>query len=163
EGFFDKEGLEAQKIIEPKAIGNIVKAEGEYVLREDEAGRFKLYEYPKKDEEYVIGGDTAEGLEHGDESVWVVINKRTSETVCVYNHRIPPDEFAEDGILLANYYNEAIIAPEAKGYGYGVCQDIWKDYGNIYRNVKTKTGEEKETNDLGFITSTPSRRQMLAQ
>ena len=163
EGFFDKDGLALQEIIEPKAVGNIVKVEGEYVFREYDAGRFKIYEYPKEGEEYVIGGDTAEGLDHGDGSGWVVKNKKTRDVACVYYHRIPPDEFASDGIMLANYYNEAIIAPENKGYGYGVCQDIWKEYGNIYRNVKTKEGTDKETNELGFNTNRSTRSEMLMQ
>jgi len=163
DSFFDKDGLNEQEIVEPKSIGNIVKFEGEYVFRENETGLFKIYEYPKKGEEYIIGGDTAEGLEHGDESTWVVVNNRTNETACVYNHRIPPDDFAQDGIILANFYNEAMIAPENKGYGYGVCQDIWNSYGNIYRNIKTKEGNEKETKDLGFNTNSSTRREMLAQ
>ena len=162
-GFFDKDGLALQEIIEPKTVGNIVKVEGEYVFREYDAGRFKIYEYPKVGEEYAIGGDTAEGLEHGDGSGWVVKNKKTRDVACVYYHRIPPDEFASDGIMLANYYNEAIIAPENKGYGYGVCQDIWKEYGNIYRNVKTKEGDDKETNELGFNTNRSTRSEMLMQ
>ena len=92
-------------------------------------------------------------MEHGDESVWFVGNKKTNRTACVYNHKIPPDEFSEDGILVANFYNQAMIAPENKGYGYGVCQDIYKQYGNIYRNIKTKTGSQVETKDLGFNTN----------
>lgn len=161
--FFDKEGLKKQVIQKPIAIGNIVREDGQYRFREDNTGLFKFYKFPKRDEQFVIGADPAEGLEHGDKSSAVVLNKRTNEVVCAYNHNIPPDRFAEDLIKVGNYFNECIIACENKGYGYAVNQDLYKKYGKVYRKVQTKTGVKEQTLDLGFNTNSTTRPQILAQ
>jgi len=161
--FFDKSALKAQDITKPKAIGNIVKEEGKYVFRNDQTGLFKIYQFPMRGEEYVIGGDPAEGLENSDKTSAVVLNKRSNKTVCAYNHNIAPDRFAEDLIKLGHYYNSSIVVCENKGYGYSVNQDLYKKYGRVYRKIKTKKGFTEPTLDLGWNTNSVSRPQMLAQ
>lgn len=167
--YFNREALKRQEIKKPLAVGNIVKEEGRYIFRQDAVGLFKIYEYPKSksplipEEQYIVAGDPAEGLEHGDKTAGIVINKRTNKTACVYNHNIPPDRFAEDLAKMGHYYNEAIIACENKGYGYSVNQDLYKHYGKVYRKIKTKKGFTEPTLDLGFTTSSVTRQQMLAQ
>lgn len=161
--FFDKEALKSQSIIKPFSIGNLVKEEGRYLLRYDNTGLFKFYHKPLFGEQYVVGADAAEGLEHGDKSAAVVLNKRTNRTCCVYNHNISPDRFAEDLVKLATYYNNSIIACENKGYGYSVNQDIYKKYGNVYRRIKSKKGFTEPTQELGWNTNSVTRPQMLSQ
>lgn len=161
--YFDREALKRQAIQKPLKVGNIVKDEGRYVFREDAAGLFNIYEFPKVGEQYVVGADPAEGLEHGDKSAGIVINKRSNKTACSYNHNIPPDRFEEDLIKMGNYYNLAVIACENKGYGYSVNQGLFKRYGKVYRRVKTKTGVKEPTLELGWNTNSASRPQMLAQ
>lgn len=161
--FFNRDALKEQEIKKPIAIGNIVKEESKYVFRNDPAGLFKLYEFPKQYEQYAIGADPAEGLENRDKSSGVVLNKKTNKTACIYNHNIPPDRFAEDLIKLGNYFNEALIACENKGYGYSVNQDLYKKYGKVYRKTKTKKGFNEPTMELGWNTNSISRPQMLSQ
>ena len=161
--FFNREALKLQKAKPPLAVGNIVKEEGRYIFREDPAGLFKIYEFPKKNEQYVIGGDPAEGLEHGDKSAGIVINKRSNKTVCAYNHNVPPERFEEDLIRMGYYYNESIIACESKGYGTSVNQGLYKRYGKVYRKIRTKTGIKEQTMELGYNTNSSTRPQMLAQ
>ena len=168
--YFNREALQRQEIRKPLAVGNIVKEEGRYIFREDPAGLFKIYEFPKRStnpmipqEQYIVAGDPAEGLEHGDKTAGIVINKRTNKTACVYNHNIPPDRFEEDLIRLGNYYNEGIVACENKGYGYSINQGLYKRYGKVYRKIKTKKGFTEPTLELGFNTNSITRPQMLAQ
>lgn len=161
--YFNREALKKQEIQKPVAIGNIVKEDGKYIFREDGVGLFKIYEFPKKGEQYVVAGDPAEGLEHGDKSAGIVLNKRSNKTACTYNHNIAPDRFEEDLIKMGSFYNEAIVACENKGYGYSVNQGLYKHYGKVYRRVKTKTGIKEPTLDLGFNTNSVSRPQMLSQ
>lgn len=161
--FFNREALKRQEIRKPLAIGNIVREEGRYVFREDLAGLFRIYEFPQKGEQYIITGDPAEGLEHGDKASGVSLNKRTNKTACIYNHNIPPDRFEEDLIKMANYYNEGIIACENKGYGYSINQGLYKRYGKVYRKIKTKKGFKEPTFELGWNTNRITRPQMLAQ
>jgi hypothetical protein len=161
--YFDREALKRQEIKRPVAVGNIVKEESRYVFREDAAGVFSIYEFPKIDGQFVVAGDPAEGLEHGDKSAGIVINKRTNKTACIYNHNIPPDRFEEDLIKMGNYYNEATIACENKGYGYSVNQGLFKRYGRVYRRVRNKKGFNEPTMELGWNTNSATRPQMLAQ
>ncbi len=161
--FFDREALKRQEPQKPFTFGNIVKEEGKYVFRENSAGVLCIYEFPRKGEQYVIGADPAEGLEHGDKSSGVVLNKRTNKTVCIYNHNIPPDRFEDDLVKLGNFYNESLIACENKGYGYSVNQGLYKKYGRVYRRLKTKKGFNEPTLELGFNTNSVTRPQMLSQ
>lgn len=161
--FFNREALKQQLIKNPLAVGNILKEDGRYIFREDPAGLFKFYEFPKRGEQYIVAGDSAEGLEHGDKSAGIVINKRTNKTACVYNHNIPPERFEEDLIRMGNFYNEAVIACENKGYGYAVNQGLYKHYGKIYRRINSKKGPKEPTMELGFNTNSVTRPQMLAQ
>lgn len=160
--FFDKTALGRQEIRKPLAMGNIVR-DGKYVFRADTTGLFKIYEMPVREGQYVVAADPAEGLEHGDKSACVVLNKRTNKTACVYNHNIPPDRFEEDLIKIGHFYNDAIIACESKGYGYSINQGLYKSYGRVYRKVKTKKGFGEHTLELGFNTNRMTRPQMLAQ
>ena len=160
--YFNREALKRQEIHKPIASGNIVRDEG-YIFREDAAGLFKIYEFPRKGEQYVVGADSAEGLERGDKSAGIVINKRTNKTVCAYNYNTPPDRFEEDLIKMGSFYNMAVIACENKGYGYSVNQGLYKHYGKVYRRIKTKTGIKEPMLDLGWNTNSVSRPQMLAQ
>ncbi len=160
--FFDKAGLGRQEILKPLSVGNIVK-DGVYSFRENGTGLFKIYEFPKRGEQYVVAGDPAEGLEHGDKSAAVVLNKRTNKTACVYNHNIPPDRFEEDLIKLGHFYNDSIIACESKGYGYSINQGLYKNYGKVYRKIKNKKGVIEQTLELGWNTNSVTRPQMLAQ
>ena len=160
--FFDREALKLQ---EPKKpfIGSIVKENGRYVFRESSTGVFKFYGFPKRAGQYAIGGDSAEGLEHGDKSAACVIDKLNNETVCTYNHNVPPERFGEDLLKLGHFYNQAWIACENKGYGYSVNQELYKNYGNVYRRINTKKGMKIQTNELGWNTNSISRPTMLAQ
>ena len=161
--FFDKNALKSQMVIKPVAVGNIVKEDGKYVYRQDSSGLFSFYAFPQRGEEYVVGGDPAEGLEHGDKSAGIVINKRTNKTVCTYNHNTAPDRFAEDLIKMGHLFNDALIVCENKGYGYSVNQDLYKKYGKVYRRLKTKKGFSEPTLELGFNTNSVTRPQILAQ
>lgn len=161
--FFNKNALKEQKIEKPLFVGNIVKEDGRYKLRVDSTGLFKIYDLPKRGEQYIVAGDAAEGLPHGDKCAAVVLNKRTNNTVCVYNHNIPPDRFEEDLIKMGNYYNEATVVCENKGYGFSVNQGLYRKYGKVYRKIKHKKGFDEPTLELGWNTNSATRPQMLAQ
>ena len=160
--YFNKSALKEQEIQKPLAVGNIVKDGYRHVLRVDSTGLFKIYEVPKRGEQYVLGADTAEGLPHGDKSAAVVLNKRTNKTACVYNHNTAPDRFAEDLIKMGNYYNQAIVACENKGYGTSVNKDLYKGYGRVYRKIKQKKGFKEPTLELGWNTNRATRPTVLA-
>ena len=144
-------------------IGDIVRLDNRYIFRECEEGKFRIYEFPQKETQYAIGGDSAEGLPHGDDSAMIVLNKKTNNVVCAYNCQADSDDFSLDLIKAGHFYNMAMIAVENKGYGTSVCKKIYAHYGNIFRKIRDKTGQIDVTDELGWNTNSVTRPQMLGQ
>lgn len=168
--YFNREQLLRQEekslLIKAKGfpkIGDIVKLDNKYQFRECEEGRFRVFEYPDRDSTYCIGADAAEGLPHGDDSAMIVLNKKTNKVALAYNCTCDGDEFAEDLIKAARFYNSCMIAPESKGYGSAVCRKIYNHYGNIYKKIRDNTGHIDVSDELGWNTNSSTRPAMLAQ
>lgn len=168
--YFDRESLlrqeekgEKVKIKGWPKVGDIVRLDGKYIFRESEDGKYRIFEYPEERKQYSIGADAAEGLSTGDNSAIVGINNETNRTVFTYSIQSDADELIEDLIKVGNYYNQAMIAPENKGYGTSVCKGVYKHYGNVYRKVRDNTGQDDVTNELGWNTNAATRPRMLEQ
>ena len=168
--FFDRDSLliqeERMEVIKKKGFpktGDIVKLDGKYIFRECEDGKFRLYEYPDPAALYCIGGDSCEGLAHGDDAALCVLNKKTNKTAMAYNCVSDTDELAVDAMKAGYFYNNAMIAVENKGYGTAVNKKIYSHYGNIFRKVRDKTGHLETTDELGWNTNATTRPQMLGQ
>jgi hypothetical protein len=160
--FFDRRGLNMQVVQRPIDKGEIFFENLKYQFRSMPHGRIEIYEHPMKDDQYVVAADASEAI-GSDEAAIVVLSKLLNKTVAQVVGQHTPEELAAMCIALGNLYNNAIVAPENKGYGYMVCQDVYKQYGNIYKRIITKAGDNKETEELGWNTSSVSRPQMLAQ
>lgn len=72
----------------------------------------RVWADPIPGEVYAIGGDPAEGLQHGDDSVYEVFHCGSGEQVCEVQGKIPPDDFADLGYELGTWYNHALIGIE---------------------------------------------------
>ena len=114
-----KAELEKQYNERPYEVGYIIynQNHGKYEFVRDEFGPVKIYERPKPDYPYVMGGDIAEGLLHGDWSVAPVCDNTTGEIVAKLRLHIHPDLFADEQIKLARFYNGALIADEINNHG----------------------------------------------
>jgi hypothetical protein len=162
EQFFNRDGLNRQVSKRPIAVGELYYEHMKYVFRPYQHGRIQIYEYPNPQDQYTIGADASEAVGL-DEAAIVVLNKLYNSTAAEVVGNIAPEELAELLILLGNYYNQAMVAPENKGYGYMVCQLVAKKYGNIYRRVRNADGSDTATDELGWNTNSVTRPQMLAQ
>jgi hypothetical protein len=165
--FFDRKGLEWQEgqLETPKRVGEIYRQTMAWEFRDQTDGRIRVYREPVKGDQYLVVLDASEGLTVGDEAAGIVLNKRTNTVDAALNGQYTPEELAEMGISLGNWYNEAMIAPENKGYGTSVCNLIFTRYGNIYRKkkkVRLPDGRYEDTDELGFNTNAVTRPQCLA-
>lgn len=160
--FFDRRGLQKQVEKRPVAIGELFYQEMKWTFRDLPAGRLLIYEKPSQLEQYIIASDASEAV-GGDEAAIVVLNKRLNTTAAIAYGQYTPEEVAEMSIALGNYYNNGLVVPENKGYGYMVCQLVYAKYGNIYKRIKDATGTDKPTEELGFNTNAVTRPTMLAQ
>lgn len=124
----------------------------------------RIWERPIEGEIYAIGGDPAEGLTRGDDSVYEVIRCATGDQVAEVQGKIPPKIFGELGATLSQYYNNALIAIENNKDG-GANQFLY-DAGcrNIYfqRDV-TARAYDKITDKLGYNMNLRTRPILVAQ
>ena len=160
--FFDRKGLQKQITKRPEMIGELFYEGLKYEFRTLPHGRIKVYEKPEVGEQYVVASDASEAL-GSDEAAILVLNKRLNSVAAIVAGQYPPEDIAEIAKALGYWYNTAMVAPENKGYGYMVCQLLNNSYGNIYRRLITKTGEDKPTEELGWNTNSASRPEMLAE
>lgn len=79
-----------------------------------------VYELPRRGRTYIIGADTAEGIEGGDYDDCVIIDPETWVEVASLNGRWEPDEFAKYLIELSESYFRAMVAVERNNHGSAV-------------------------------------------
>jgi len=124
----------------------------------------RIWSKPIPSESYVIGGDPAEGLEHGDDSVLEVLSGSTGEQVAELQGKVDPFTFGELAVMLGTYYNNALIGIENNkdGGANRVLHEM--GYTNIYFEQKDM-GEpyDKHTIKLGINTNIRNRHRLISQ
>ena len=108
---------------------------------------------------YVIGADTAEGLEQGDYDASYVLGRyKTKPFVVARLHaHIKMHEYADELAKLGTYYGNAYVGCESNNHGHAVLQELVKLYpfilaGDVYSKGYAKSGDK-----LGFTTGSVSR------
>lgn len=144
---------------------------GAYEWRHEDYEAFQVWEHPVRDDlaskttkhDYVIAGDVAEGLEHGDYSVLDVKDKTTGRTVARWRGHCDPDVLGHYAYAIGRYYNTALIAIEINNHGLTTVQ-VLKDlqYERLYRRRSKFTERlEDTTSDLGWQTNITTKRLMI--
>ena len=82
---------------------------GAIVFNELSSGSLEVFTPPEPGVKYVVGGDTAEGLAHGDAQVLYVINHKTENCDAIYRSHVAPDELATEAYKLGKFYNWALL------------------------------------------------------
>ncbi len=171
---------EASKLIKPVFVGHLMHDPddpigfrmmkgGEYVVPLTGSpsiigATFVQWELPEKDTSYVMGADSAEGLEHGDWSV-ITICSRTNGTVMKevarYRGKTPARELAEIADFLGRMYNDAYLVAERNPPGNAMCERLLElGYPNLYhhRNIESVTDMENPSSfTVGFRTTTMTK------
>lgn len=117
-------------------------------------GRFlRLYAEPVRGREYVIGCDVAAGFRGGDYSAMCVLERERLEVAACWHGHMEPELFGEQALLLAQWYNRALLVPEANNHGIAVLGVLRRaGYGHVWRRAN---GER------GFLTTMTSKAQMI--
>lgn len=136
---------------------------GEVVFQEFSAGYLEIFEKPEKGQRYIIGGDTAEGLAHGDSQVLYVLKHKTEECVAVYKSNVPPDEFIGVAYNVGKFYNWALMAIESNKDGLWVNDGLDKlGYVNLYYRKVFDDITKNVTKFFGWKTTSATRPFALA-
>mgnify|MGYP001028948610 CR=1 FL=1 len=105
-------------------------------IKEENDGKFKIYEFPKKDNKYVAICDVGEGLGKDYSTIQVInITNNTYEQVAVYrDNEIKPFSYHIIIEKIAKYYNTALVVIERNSCGAEVVNNLYYelDYENIY-------------------------------
>ena len=157
---FDLEKLKLMQLIDPLVGEFNVEAE---TFRAIKDGPFRVWETPEPKASYVIGVDIAEGLEHGDRSVAVVLRADTGELAAIYTCRVAPWEFAQIVAGLGRWYNSALVGPERNNHGHAFIRSLVEDsYYPIFRHHRATARREKETDELGWLTTPKTKAYMIS-
>jgi hypothetical protein len=142
--------------------------------REDGRGSLAIYRRPQPYEEYVIGGDPAQGLDvrdgtpgntDPDYSVACVLNRKTGEQVARFRAREQPAVFAQTMYDLGWFYNWAYIVPEAIGVGLGAIEKLIELQYPLDRIHRRRAGADRLSallQDYGFETNIVMRPQLVS-
>lgn len=140
-----------------------INGKGEVAFTPVTAGSLEIFNHPEPGTKYVIGGDTAEGLAHGDAQVLYVINHKTEECDAVYRSQVPPDELADEAYKLGKYYNWALLGIEVNKDGLWVNDALEKKgYMNLYHRKVFDDITQKVTKFYGWKTNGSTRPFALA-
>ena len=127
-----------------------------------------MWELPVDGAKYIAGVDVAEGEEDGDYSVIHVIRlgygvENPDTQVFEWYGHIDGHEFARTCYLVGMAYNEALLAIDANGPGYGtlgLALHLYH-YGNIYRWKHLDSFRNIQSNKAGVWTNYRTRRTMI--
>lgn len=124
-------------------------------------GYLEIWDVPQPGHRYAVGADVAEGLEHGDYSDAVVIDRDTGRQVAEWWGHIDPDLFGEQCVYLAAWYNNAWLGIEVNNHGLSANKAAArKGYRRLFlRETKLDHMDYdiEPTDKLGWRTDTVTR------
>lgn len=153
---FDLDMVEKQR----KNVLKVGDKNGEHTVTEKDGWRF--YRPPEPDGIYVCGADVAQGVQGGDYSFAVIINRKTGEEVAMFRGMIAADVFGDKLNEIGRYYNNALMVVEINASGLTVVLRLKElMYPSLYfRPAKFETLGVTTTDKIGWRT-TPVTRPLL--
>lgn len=121
---FDWIGLERSKerCEAPKFRGFLRRVGNRIDLVEDAAGPLRVWRTPMPRHVYGVGADVAEGIEGGAYSTGEVLDLHDGCQVAEWHGHLAPDLLGDELLLLSAWYNQAVVAPEARPGPGGITQ-----------------------------------------
>lgn len=140
---------------EPIFVGEISIVNGELTSRAD--GELVIWDMPDQSEQYAIGADVAEGLEHGDYSS-VDILDGWGQQVAHWHGHIDTDLFGQVLFQLGKLFNWAYLGPERNNHGHAVINKL-RDlaYPNLHIQTQLDDKNDKRTRKYGWHTNQASK------
>jgi hypothetical protein len=139
-----------------------------------ERGELKLIRKPDPARSYIIGADSAEGIDANegdgdadpDFSVAVVRDRETGDQWATLRERIEPAEFGRLLALLGRYFFMASIVPESNNTGIATIDALLAAQyppGLIYHRLKNPDDDPKEQAEkIGWKTTQVTRPQLIS-
>lgn len=141
-------------------IDRLVMKDVEFI--KSDIGYVKIFEKPQAGVPYVMGVDMAVGLGNDNSAVFIFRNDTKKQVASMVANTIAAEDFSNDVIALAYYYNDALITPEVN-YGTTLIRILKKfDYENIYQREVDETSEsEGIIGSYGIKTTQRNKSSMV--
>ena len=138
-------------------------------LRKSSDGDLWIWKHPEKGAIYVAAIDPASGepgaTDFGCVEVFRVGNVSKGdygEQVAEWHGKVDADELAKIAMVIGNYYNVALLAPEIFGYGHAVLGGLLRgDYANILRRIQLDAITKTYLKKYGWNTNPATKPSML--
>jgi hypothetical protein len=123
----------------------------------------RVFSEPAKAQTYVIGGDVAQGLEHGDDSVLQVISVKSGRQVAEYYlPNAAPPEVGEEAFKLGKWYNNAYIGIENNADLTALYKLHELGYANLHYQENLDASPSPDgTRKMGWNTNLRTRYIMV--
>lgn len=161
-----------RKVYEPVEgdRGRLLRDGGSVRFIKDNSGPLEIYRYPSNRGEfgwYMIGGDGKKATQsvsgsEGDYCCAQVLDRKTWDQCARWRGRLDQNSFGEQMILLGQYYNNAMLAPETGIGGPGVAAHIIaRGYPNIWQHRKATKMPGFVDNTFGWISSAQTKPEAI--
>lgn len=138
----------------PQWRGRLITNGADVEFCEQTGGLLRIWTKPRAGEEYILGADSAAGIAGGDYAAVSVVEAVTRRQVAELHGHIEPDLLGRELALLGQYYNNALIVPEANNHGAAVIAALRNDcYPRIYRRRSINKVTGGSSREYGFLTT----------
>lgn len=121
-----------------------------------------IYKEPEPNHKYIIGIDTAEGVENDYTGLEVIDGETLEEVASFRDNTIRPDQIADLSIRLGNKYNQAFIIAERNSSGLTTVLKLQeRGYNRVFINRQVDKRTQKVKNEIGWRTSSANRDMMI--
>ena len=164
---FDVEWLSNLSTLPPLKRGNVkvakfadgTEAPRQMWIEEDPEGSLQVWRPPDIEHRYVMGIDTAEGLEHGDYSVIWIVDTADGFPCAKWRGKIAPDLLGSlIAFRLGWHYGAAYAVCEVNNHGLSTLNALMaQGYPNIYWRTVYDEATRSKMRKLGWMTHEKSK------
>jgi hypothetical protein len=178
---FDMVSLGRMPIIRDPLAGELevvtvgTRPQVQFLPREDGKGALQVWKRPREGGLYVIGADSAEGIDANEQlggaadpdfSSAQVLDQDTGEQVAHLRARLEPSPFGQYLVDLGRWYNWAFLIPESNSSGLALIEELLRQQwpiGLLYQRQRMADDRRAPTlQQLGFRTTTVTKPQLIS-
>ncbi len=151
--------MSGSPVFDPTAMRDLLRA----VKPGKRDGDLEIWEAPEPSTEYVIGADTAEGIEGGDYDAACVIRRDDARQVAELHGTWETHIYGQKLAELGKRYNVATIAVERNNHGHSVLNTLihQEHYPNLYHHQDYDEKGHKDRLRPGWPTDSKTKPVMV--
>jgi len=176
---FDMISLGRMPVVRDPLVGDLerttVGTQQQIQFWPKERGALRIWRKPVPGHRYVIGADSAEGIDAAGEGLGIsnpdyfvaqVLDRETGEQVAEVRERLEPAASADYLATLGVYYNWAYLVPEANNTGIAVIEELLRlqyPVHLIYQRRRAPDDRRAITlQEIGWKTTTVTKPQLVS-